>query len=77
MSNYYRLRFDSEWVDVTNGRINSCCDCGLCHKEEYQLIKGENGDLRILRRVFRQNRDTAARRRGMIMKKEGLWKRNK
>lgn len=73
MSNYYRQRFDGEWVDVTTGRVGACCDCGLVHQEEYIILKGKNGDLNILRRVFRLNKDTADRRRSMKARKEGLF----
>ena len=74
MSSYYRQRFDGEWTDVSFGVIRACCDCGLCHKEEYKIIEGENKDKRIIRRAFRLNRDTADRRRSMKSKKEGLFK---
>lgn len=77
MGNYYRQRFDGEWVDVTKGRIGACCDCGLCHQEEYRTIKGDNGDLNILCRVFRLNKDTADRRRSMKSRREGLFSRVK
>lgn len=76
MNNYYRQRFDGEWVDVSNGRIGACCDCGLCHEEEYRIVEGKNGSLSILRRVFRLNRDTANRRRSMRSKKEGLFSKS-
>lgn len=54
----YNQRYDGEWVDVTEERFYSCCDCGLVHRYEHRVLEG-----RILRRVFRDNRATADRRR--------------
>lgn len=54
----YNQRYDGEWVDVTEERLVACCDCGLVHSHEYIIL----GD-RIVRRVFRQRRPTADRRR--------------
>ncbi len=53
----YIQRFDNEWVDVTNGQLIACCDCGLVHDFEYAIL----GD-RILKRALRNNRETAYRR---------------
>jgi len=73
----YIQRFNGEWVDVTAERWLACCDCGLVHQEEYHIIEAENGDKHILRRVIRDNRATAARRRSLKAKKEGLWAKKK
>ena len=73
MANHYIQRFDGEWVDVTIGRNSACCDCGLVHKEEYRIIVGENGDEHILKRVIRDNRATANKRRSLKAHKEGIW----
>lgn len=54
----YHQRYDGEWVDVTDSNYDACCDCGLMHRYEFVVLDG-----RILRRVFRDNRKTAARRR--------------
>ncbi len=70
-------RYDGEWHDVTDGRLVQCCDCGLVHDEEYRIIEGENGDLRIIRRATRNNRLTAARRRSLKMRKSGIYKKKK
>ena len=58
MAMVYIQRHDGEWVDVTNGQLLACCDCGLVHDTEYIII----GD-RILKRVFRDNRETSYRRK--------------
>ena len=73
----YIQRYDAEWVDVTDGDFERCCDCGLVHKKEFQIIKGEDGDMRILRRAFRDNRATSTRRRVLKTRKRGLWKKKK
>lgn len=57
MSTPYIQRYDGEWVDVTNGQLLACCDCGLIHDTEYALLDG-----RILKRAFRDRRETAHRR---------------
>ena len=58
MSITYNQRYDGEWVDVTEERFYACCDCGLVHRYEHRILGG-----RILRRVFRDRRATANRRR--------------
>ena len=58
MSIVYTQRYDGEWVDVTNERFFACCDCGLVHRQEYIIV-----DASVLRRVFRDARATANRRR--------------
>ena len=59
----YHQRYDGEWVDVTDGTVSACCDCGLVHKMDFKIIyDNEYGD-RILRRAFRCTRLTADRRR--------------
>ena len=54
----YIQRFDGEWVDVTNGQLLACCDCGLVHDTEYAVLDG-----RILKRVFRDRKETSYRRK--------------
>ena len=58
MSKIYIQRHDEEWVDVTNGQLLACCDCGLTHETEYAIL-----DSRILKRVFRDRKSTADRRK--------------
>ena len=73
----YVTRFDGEWVDVTAERSLACCDCGCVHREEYRIIEAENGDEHILRRVIRDNRATADRRRSLKARKEGIFSKKK
>jgi len=69
----YIQRFDGEWVDVSGGSfLRVCCDCGLVHREEYRIVKSDNGD-RIIRQLIRDNRATSAQRRSLKARKEGLW----
>ena len=64
MSILYIQRYDGEWVDVTNGQLLACCDCGLVHDTEYDVLDG-----RILKRAFRDRRETSYRRRRNDIKK--------
>ena len=57
MADMYIQRHDGEWVDVTEGQLLACCDCGLVHDTEYAVLDG-----RILKRAFRDKRETAYRR---------------
>lgn len=76
MPNIVITRFDSEWVDVTCERSVQCCDCGLVHNEDYRIISSENGD-HIIRQAFRDNRATAARRRSLKARREGVFAKKK
>lgn len=58
MTTKYEQRFDKQWVDVTDGELVACCDCGLVHYLDYSILDG-----RILRRAIRDNRQTVNRRR--------------
>ncbi len=58
MSQLYIQRHDGEWVDVTDGQLLACCDCGLVHETEYAVLGN-----RILKRAFRDRRSTADRRK--------------
>jgi len=53
-----------EWVDVTEGQLIVCCDCGLVHNTEYVILDG-----RILKRAFRDKKKTAYRRMRKDVKK--------
>ncbi len=64
MAEEYIQRYDGEWVDVTNGQLLACCDCGLVHEAEYEILDG-----RILKRAFRDKRATAHRRQRLAVKK--------
>ncbi len=72
MSTVYTQRFDGEWVDVSEDKLFACCDCGLVHRQEF-LIVGES----VLRRVFRDRRATADRRRCTQVKANIKALRNK
>ncbi len=74
MSQLYIQRHDGEWVDVTDGQLLACCDCGLVHETEYAVL-----DNRILKRAFRDKRSTADRRKRNDVKAsieflKGKWK---
>jgi len=73
----YVQRFDGEWVDVTAERCLACCDCGLVHNEEYRIIEAKNGNEHILRRIVRNNRNTAYRRVSMKARKEGIFSKKR
>ena len=49
--------YDGEYVDVTNGTITGCCDCGLVHVANYKVVDG-----RILRMLFVDSTRTRNRR---------------
>ena len=72
MANFVISRFNNEWVDVTCERVVVCCDCGLVHNEDYRIVPCDEGD-HIIRQAVRNRRLTAARRRSMQMKREGIW----
>ncbi len=72
----YLQRWNGEWIDVTAERFLACCDCGLVHHEEYQIITADDGTEHILRRVVRDKRATAGRRRSLKARKEGLWEKD-
>ncbi len=56
--------YDGEWVDVTDGTVTACCDCGLVHIQTFAIFEG-----RILRKINLDNRRTYARRRTKMVKK--------
>lgn len=70
-------RWDNEWVDVTCERSVQCCDCGLVHKEEYRVVPTDGDGDHIIRKATRDNRATAARRRSLKARKEGLWRKKR
>lgn len=52
----------NEWVQpVRRGYKMACCDCGLVHEMDFRITPGNH----IQFRVRRNNRSTAAMRRGM------------
>ena len=58
MAQTYIQRHDEEWVDVTDGQLVACCDCGLVHHFDFEILDG-----RILRRTKRLNLETSYRRK--------------
>lgn len=56
--------YDGEWVDVTDGTVTACCDCGLVHVVEYTVLKG-----RILRRLLVDKVRTRYHRKTKSVKK--------
>ena len=47
------------------------------HEEEYQIIEAENDNEHILKRIIRDNRATANKRRSMKACKEGVFAKGK
>lgn len=58
----FRVMDAGEWTRPSRkGYRMGCCDCGLVHTMNFKLIKG-----RIWMQGFRNERSTAALRRGMV-----------
>ncbi len=55
--------YDNDWMDVTDGTITSCCDCGLTHTEKYAVLDG-----RILRMCAVDKKVTRVRRQVQAVK---------
>jgi hypothetical protein len=56
----YRQVQDGEWVQpVRRGYKMACCDCSLVHRVDFRVVNG-----RVQFRAYRDNRATAAKRRG-------------
>ncbi len=65
MAKYVQI-YDDEWVDVTaRGHKSMCCDCCLVHVMDFR--KDKDGGFQV--RVRRDNRATAAARRGAQARK--------
>lgn len=77
MPNVVIKRFDREWVDVTCERSVQCCDCGLVHREDYRIVPTDGDGDHIIRKAVRDNRATAARRRSLKARKEGIFAKGK
>lgn len=58
---------DGEWVDVDHEFELTCCDCGLVHNVEYEVISGGRKTIRL--RIYRNDEATFIGRRD---KKEQL-----
>lgn len=70
-------RFNNEWVDVTCERLVVCCDCGLVHREDYRIVPTDGDSDHIIRKAVRDRRATAARRRSLKARKEGVFAKKK
>ncbi len=67
-SAYYHVT-DGEWLQVARrGNKDQCCDCGLVHRTNYRL--GKHGGIEV--QVYRDDRATAAVRRGFKFEKESV-----
>ena len=55
---------ECEWVDVTEGTITSCCDCGLVQIQKFVVLEG-----RILRMIRLDVRRTSNQRRTKTVKR--------
>ncbi len=67
MKQYYDIQH-GEWISPTRNSYKlKCCDCGLVHRINFRLIrlflKGRGKTIQF--QMFRDNRATAAVRRGM------------
>ena len=56
--------YDGEWVDVTDGTVTSCCDCGRVHTQKFVILDG-----RILRMIHSNSHRTCERRKRKKVKK--------
>lgn len=55
--------YEGDWEDVTDGRITSCCDCGLTHDGRYTVLDG-----RILRMIHVDRKRTRNHRRKLYVR---------
>lgn len=59
--------YDGEWIrPIRKGYQVECCDCGLVHSFNFELIKKGNGKI-IIFQAFREDKETKA-----IRKKKGI-----
>lgn len=59
-----------EWIRPRrNGYRMLCCDCGLAHALDFRIVKDSAGRSIILLRAYRDNRATAASRKGKRYRK--------
>lgn len=63
-------QYEKDWMDVTDGRYEVCCDCGLTHDTDYRILEG-----RILQRAGISRRKTISYRTAMKRFKKGVWAR--
>lgn len=62
----YNTVTDNRWVYPRhNGFRSACCDCGLVHSIDFRIVDGPRKGMKSVKfRVYRNNRATAAMRRG-------------
>ncbi len=65
-------QYEGDWIDVTDGRYEVCCHCGLTHDTHYRVLEG-----RILQRAFVSRRRTSGHRTALKRFKKGVWKRKR
>lgn len=58
MATHYHQVVDGEWITPSRLHKMACCDCGLVHKLEFRIVKGQ-----VTFRAWRDKRATAAKRR--------------
>ncbi len=56
-----RTSGDARELPIGARRLEACCDCGLVHIHDYAVEKGK-----VIERVYRDKRSTAALRRKMV-----------
>jgi len=63
MSRYQKVHA-GEWIHPTGESYKMmCCDCGLVHRMQFRIVRYK-GKSHIIFRAWRDNRATAATRRG-------------
>ena len=65
-------QYEGDWIDVTDGRYEACCDCGLTHDTTYRILEG-----RILQKAYVSKKRTTGHRTALKRFKRGIWKRRK
>ena len=61
----YKQQFNGDWVQpIRRGYKAACCDCGLVHRLNFRIVLDKRGRRFIQFQVFRDERATAAKRRG-------------
>ncbi len=68
----YETVEDGDWfhLPLTKKLKIACCDCGLVHSHETKIVVGARGARRVMTSLTRNDRATAAVRRGKRHRKE-------
>ncbi len=72
MAKSTKQQYEGDWVDVTDGRYEVCCHCGLTHDTKYRILEG-----RILQMASISRRKTAGFRTALKRSKKGVWERKR